>query len=180
MLPCSRACSSEHWNCILTEEIHTERLLLRRAKMEDATAMHSIMSDPEAMRYWSTLPHASLAETERWIALMIEVDPANSDDFIVTLDGRLIGKLGAWKLPQIGFLFDRSSWGQGLALEGMTAFIARRRALGSTELTADVDPRNAASLKVVARVGFKETHRASGTWQVGDELCDSVYLRLEL
>ena len=62
----------------------------------------------------------------------------------------------------------------------MTAFIARRRALGSTELTADVDPRNAASLKVVARVGFKETHRASGTWQVGDELCDSVYLRLEL
>lgn len=128
----------------MTEEIRTERLLLRRARIDDAAAMHAIMSDPEAMRYWSTPPHASLAETERWIASMIGVDPAASDDFIVTLDGRLIGKLGAWKLPQVGFLFDRSSWGQGLAMEAMTAFIVRRRSLGSTELTADVDPRNAA------------------------------------
>lgn len=164
----------------MTEEIRTERLLLRRAQIEDAAAMHAIMSDPEAMRYWSTLPHASRAETERWIASMIEADPAASDDFIVTLGGRLIGKLGCWKLPQVGFLFNPSSWGQGLAMEAMTAFIARRRALGSTELTADVDPRNAASLKLLARSGFSETHRASGTWQVGDELCDSVYLRLEL
>lgn len=164
----------------MTEEIRTERLLLRRARIDDAAAMHAIMSDPEAMRYWSTPPHASLAETERWIASMIGADPAASDDFIVTLDGRLIGKLGAWKLPQVGFLFDRSSWGQGLAMEAMTAFIVRRRSLGSTELTADVDPRNAASLKLLARAGFKETHRAIGTWQVGDELCDSVYLKLDL
>ena len=164
----------------MTEEIRTERLLLRRARIDDAAAMHAIMSDPEAMRYWSTPPHASLAETERWIASMIGADPAASDDFIVTLDGRLIGKLGAWKLPQVGFLFDRSSWGQGLAMEAMTAFIARRHSLGSTELTADVDPRNAASLKLLARAGFKETHRAIGTWQVGDELCDSVYLKLDL
>jgi ribosomal-protein-alanine N-acetyltransferase len=148
--------------------------------MEDAVAMHAIMSDPQAMRYWSTLPHASLAETERWIASMIEADPEVSDDFIVTLDGRVIGKFGAWKLPQFGFLLDPSTWGQGLAMEAMTAFIARRRALGSTELTADVDPRNAASLKLLARAGFSETHRAKGTWQIGDELCDSVYLRLEL
>jgi ribosomal-protein-alanine N-acetyltransferase len=163
-----------------SDEIRTERLLLRRARIEDVVAMHAIMSDPEAMRYWSSLPHTSLADTERWIASMIAADPAVSDDFIVTLDGRLIGKLGCWKLPQIGFLFDRSSWGQGLASEAMTAFIAHRRALGSTELTADVDPRNAASLKLLARAGFSETHRAKGTWHVGDELCDSVYLRLQL
>ena len=30
------------------------------------------------------------------------------------------------------------------------------------------------------RHGFVETGRAAGTWQVGDELCDSVYYRLEL
>jgi len=164
---------------MVVDEIRTERLLLRRARMEDAVAMHAIMSDREAMRYWSTPPHASLAETERWIASMVEADPAR-DDFIVTLNGQLIGKFGAWKLPQVGFLFDRSTWGQGLAMEAMQAFIDRRRALGSTELTADVDPRNAASLKLLARAGFSETHRAKGTWQIGDELCDSVYLRLAL
>ena len=160
------------------DEIRTERLLLRRARLDDAAAMHRIMSDAVAMRYWSTPPHAALAETEQWMAGMVEADLAISDDFIVTLDGQLIGKLGAWKLPEVGFLFDRAHWGRGYAREALLAFIDRRRALGSGELRADVDPRNAASLKLLERCGFVETHRGIGTWKVGDELCDSVYLRL--
>lgn len=163
-----------------SDEIRTERLLLRRATMDDTAAMHSIMSDAVAMRYWSTPPHVELAETERWMDSMVNIDPATSDDFIVTLDGALIGKLGAWKLPEVGYLIDPAYWGRGLATEAMTAFIDRRRALGSAELTADVDPRNSSSLKLMERCGFVETHRAAGTWQVGDELCDSVYLRLTL
>jgi ribosomal-protein-alanine N-acetyltransferase len=148
--------------------------------MDDATAMHAIMSDPQAMRYWSTSPHANLAETERWMASMVENDPVVSDDFIVTLDGAVIGKLGAWKLPELGFLIDRARWGRGYASEALAAFIDRRRALGSTELIADVDPRNKRSLELLDRHGFIETHRAAGTWQVGEELCDSVYLRVAL
>ena len=164
----------------MADEIRTERLLLRRARLDDLAAMNRIMSDPQVMRYWSTPPHASVDDTARWLASMIEVDPALSDDFIVTLDGAVIGKLGAWKLPEIGFLIDRAQWGQGFASEALTGFIARRRALGSTELTADVDPRNTASLKLLTRNGFAETHRAERTWQVGDEWCDSVYLKLAL
>jgi RimJ/RimL family protein N-acetyltransferase len=148
--------------------------------MDDAAAMHAIMSNPVAMRYWSSLPHASFDETEHWMASMVDADPADSDDFIVTLDGKPIGKLGAWKLPEVGFLIDPAHWGNGYALEAMVAFIQRRRLLGSSGLTADVDPRNVASLKLLERVGFAETHRAKGTWQIGDELCDSVYLKLTL
>lgn len=164
----------------MSDEIRTRRLLLRRATMDDTAAMHRIMSNPVAMRYWSTPPHAQLAETKRWIASMVDADPANSDDFIVTLDGALIGKLGAWKLPEIGFLIDPAHWGNGYAREALAAFIVRRRTLGSAMLTADVDPRNAASIRLLEQAGFAETGRASGTWQVGDELCDSVYLTLEL
>ena len=164
----------------MTEVLATERLVLRRARPDDAAAMHAIMRDAAAMRYWSTPPHKELAETERWVASMVDVDPASSDDFIVTLDGALIGKLGAWKLPEIGFLIDRAHWGRGYASEALVAFIQRRSTLGSPELTADVDPRNMSSLKLLERHGFVETGRASGTWQVGDELCDSVYLRLAL
>jgi len=164
----------------VAEEIRTERLLLRRARMDDAAAMHAIMSDPLAMRYWSTPPHGSLAETERWIASMIEPGPRPGDDFIVTLDDVLIGKLGAWKLPEIGFLIDPAHWGRGNAGEALAAFIEHRRRLGSAELTADVDPRNQSSLRLLQRHGFIESGRASGTWLVGDELCDSVYLRLAL
>ena len=161
-----------------SDEIRTDRLLLRRARMGDTEAMHRVMSNPIAMRYWSTPPHVDFAETERWMASMVSADLAGSDDFIITLDGTLIGKLGAWKLPEVGFLIDPAHWGKGYAREALAAFIARRRALGSTELTADVDPRNEASLALLHRAGFEETGRASGTWQVGDEPCDSVYLRL--
>lgn len=161
------------------DEIRTERLLLRRARVDDAVAMHRIMSDPVAMRYWSTPPHKTLGDTERWIASMVEADAAR-DDFIVTLDGQLVGKLGAWKLPEVGFLLDPRIWGMGYAAEALDAYVDRRRILGSVELTADVDPRNRASIRLLKRTGFYETGRASGTWQVGDELCDSIYFRLSL
>ena len=164
----------------MPDEIRTKRLLLRRAKYEDAIPMHRIMSDPVAMRYWSNPPHKSLDETERWVASMIDADPTESDDFIVTLDGNLIGKFGAWRLPEFGFLLDPVHWGRGYASEAMIAFIEHRRSLGATELTADVDPRNLSSIMLLARHGFQEIGRAQGTWQVGDELCDSIYYRLEL
>lgn len=164
----------------MPDEIHTERLVLRRATYEDAAAMHRIMSDPVAMRYWSTPPHQKSDETERWVISMVEAEPALSDDFIVTLDGAVIGKLGAWQLPEIGFLIDPAHWGKGYASEGLAGFIDWRRIRGSTELTADVDPRNLSSIRLLARHGFVQTGRATGTWQVGDELCDSIYYRLAL
>ena len=162
------------------DEIRTERLLLRRATYEDAAAMHRIMSNPVAMRYWSTPAHERFDETERWIASMVEDGPSERDDFIVTLGGELIGKLGAWRLPEFGFLIEPAHWGKGYAGEALTAFIERRRNAGSAKLTADVDPRNVSSIRLLERHGFVETGRKSGTWQVGDELCDSVYFQLEL
>ena len=163
-----------------SDEIRTERLILRRARMDDVAPMHLIMSNPVAMRYWSTPPHTKLEQTERWVASMVEDDPTMRDDFMVTFNGQLIGKLGAWRLPEFGFLIDPAYWGRGFGREALVAFIERRRALGSTELTADVDPRNAASIRLLQQAGFTESGRASGTWQVGDELCDSVYFRLAL
>lgn len=164
----------------MADELRTARLLMRRARYDDAPAMHRIMSDARAMRYWSSLPHADLAATEHWVASMVEADPAGCDDFMVVLGGELIGKLGAWRLPEIGFLFAPDHWGQGYAGEALQAFVRRRRILGSTELTADVDPRNAAALKLLNRSNFVETGRAERTFQLGDEWCDSIYLTLTL
>jgi ribosomal-protein-alanine N-acetyltransferase len=161
-------------------EIRTQRLVLRRARPDDVDAVHAIMSDAAVMQYWSTPPHSERAETERWLDSMIAADPTQSDDFILTMNGRPIGKLGAWKLPEVGFLLAREMWGQGLASEAMTAFIEHRRRAGSARLTADVDPRNAPCLRFLDRHGFLESRRAERTWLVGDEWCDSVYLSLTL
>ena len=162
-------------------EIRTERLLMRRARMDDLNAIHALLSDAQATLYWSTPPHSDIAQSEKWLRSMVYADPEISDDFCVELDGRVIGKLGCWQLPEIGFLFDPARWGRGYASEAMAAFLARRRALGSpTAITADVDPRNLASLNLLARHGFVETGRKARTWNVGGEWCDSVYLALRL
>jgi RimJ/RimL family protein N-acetyltransferase len=162
------------------DEIRTERLVLRRAKAEDAGPMHRILSDAVAMRFWSTLPHQSMAETEAWIASMIEAPPGESDDFIVESYGKVLGKVGAWRLPEIGFLFDPAIWGRGYAFEALTGFIGRRRALGPGELTADADPRNLASRKLLEKAGFEETGHAANTWLIGGVWHDSIYYRLTL
>jgi RimJ/RimL family protein N-acetyltransferase len=47
-----------------------------------------------------------------------------------------------------------------------------------SKLTADVDPRNTASLALLIRFGFVQTGRASGTWKTHIGTCDSVYLGL--
>jgi RimJ/RimL family protein N-acetyltransferase len=62
----------------------------------------------------------------------------------------------------------------------MAAFVAYMQERGLPRLTADVDPRNQPSLRLLERFGFVVTGAASRTWLVGDEWCDSVYLELDL
>lgn len=159
--------------------IRTERLVLRRATWDDLDAVHRLLSNPDVMRYWSRPEHATLEETRRWLQDMVEPGP-ESIDFLIEMEGEVIGKAGAWQLPEVGFLLHPDHWGKGLALEAMTAVITHLFAAHDVpEVTADVDPRNAASLKLLGRLGFVETGRAERTLQWRDEWCDSVYLALQ-
>ena len=161
-------------------ELRTDRLILRRARPGDLAAMHAVLSDEQAMRYWTNGPHTDLAETERWLGSMIDSPRELSDDFVVTLDGEPIGKMGAWRLPEFGFILRSDQWGRGFAAEAMRAFLDHIfRSRGLDYLIADTDPRNENSLRLLATHGFVETGRASGTWNTHIGLCDSVYLRLD-
>jgi RimJ/RimL family protein N-acetyltransferase len=160
-------------------EIITPRLRLRRARPEDAEDLHAVFADPEVMRYWSTLAHADLAATRDWVADMVAADPSASDDYVIEYRGAAVGKAGCWRLPEVGYILRRDLWGRGLAREALSAIIPRVFASHPiAAITADVDPRNTASLGLLGRLGFVETHRASRTWLVGEEWCDSVYLSL--
>jgi RimJ/RimL family protein N-acetyltransferase len=161
------------------ERIVTERLVLRRAREEDLEAMHAVLSHPVPMRYWSSLPHRELAETRAWLGNMIAADPTISDDYVVELDGRVIGKAGCYHLPAIGYILHPDHWRRGYAAEALTAVIARifeRHRLDA--ITADVDPRNTGSIRLLTKLGFVERGRAARTWHIGDEWCDSVYFQL--
>ncbi len=159
--------------------IRTKRLLLRRARMDDLEDLHRIFADPRAMRYWDSLPHDDIGQTRRWLAGMVAFSPADTDDFVLEHEGRVIGKAGCWRLGEIGFILHPDHWGKGLAQEALSAVLPHIFAsLPIDRLEADVDPRNAAALRLLAGFGFREVRRAERTVKLGDEWCDSVYLEL--
>ncbi len=163
----------------MTGDLRTPRLVLRRARAADLADLHRVMRQPQAMRYWSTPEHDSIEETRFWLQSMLDADPAASDDYVIERDGRVIGKAGAWRLPEIGYILDPGHWRQGLMAEALAALIPHLFAAHAIPaLTAEVDPRNTASLALLGRFGFRETHRAERTMKWRDEWCDSLYLAL--
>ena len=159
--------------------LRTARLTLRRATMDDLAAFHEIMSDPRAMRYWSRPEHETLDETRRFVGFLSACPGNGADDYVLELEGRAIGKAGSWAPPEVGFLLHPEFWGMGLMTEAMTALIPHLFARHPVDrLTADVDPRNSASISLLTRLGFLETGRAERTLRWRDEWCDSVYFAL--
>jgi len=158
--------------------IVTDRLVLRTAEPGDLEAMHRVLSEPRAMTWWSSLPHETLEQTGIWLAGMIG-NGADHPDFVIEKDGQVIGKAGFWKLPDIGYILHPDHWGQGLAGEAVSAVIDHVFASrGLHEMTADVDPDNAASIRLLERLGFLRTGFAPNTWCIGGAWKDSVYYGL--
>jgi RimJ/RimL family protein N-acetyltransferase len=160
--------------------LETPRLILRRLAGYDAPALHAMLSDAETMRYWSTLPHTELRETETWIADSVQaMARGDAHDFAVLRDGCMVGRVAFWMGNEIGFLFSRAVWGKGYAREALLAVLRYGfDQLGFKSVRADVDPNNARSLKLLERVGFKRTGFAEKTFKIGETWVDSIYLEL--
>lgn len=161
------------------DKITTARLTLRKPAMADAADLHDAMRQPQVMRYWAHPEHETIDRTAEYIASMIELNAAGGDDFVIERDNRVIGKAGMWRLPEVGFLLHPDHWRKGYGQEVMLAILEHLFTWHDTDhLVAEADPRNAASLGLLTRLGFRETHRAERTMQWRDEWCDSVYLRM--
>lgn len=161
--------------------IKTKRLLLRRARLDDAAEMHEILSNDAAMRYWSSPPHREFAQTQAWIADMVAAAQSASEDFIIEIDGRVVGKVGAYQLPEFGYILHPGFWGRGLATEAVRAFLRHvwQARPDIATLNTDIDPRNTASVRLVEKLGFRETGRAKRTFETHIGWCDSVYFAID-
>jgi ribosomal-protein-alanine N-acetyltransferase len=160
------------------------------------------------MRYWSTLPHRTLAETSAWLAKTLTGPQNGVTEFVICLrvsasvprgppeaagPSEVIGKVGIWRTygesfggpcGEIGFLLHRAYWRQGLMREAMEVLLpyyfqpVEDGGRGLEAITADTDPRNSASIGFLRGFGFEVTGREEKTFQVGEEWVDSVYLGL--
>lgn len=96
------------------------------------------------------------------------------------LAGRVIGKVGLFQFPEIGFILHPETWGRGYAKEALRPVLDRALSVHNLpSVEADVDPRNKASLRILSALGFKEVGREARTGNIAGRWFDSVYLRLE-
>ena len=159
----------------------TQRLLLRPPRPEDLADIHAIFADDEAMTYWSRGPHASLDETRAWIQPLLDDPAASPCDLFIEMEGRIVGKMGCWRIPEVGFILHRSVWGRGVAREGLLGLIQHMRGAGACDhLWADVDPRNSRSRALLEACGFRRAGFARNTIRTHLGWCDSDYFRLDL
>ncbi|WP_424939952.1 GNAT family N-acetyltransferase [Aliiroseovarius sp. S253] len=160
--------------------LRTERLVLRPPQPEDLSALHHIFSNTEAMQYWSHPAHETLETTQKTLDGMLWSYGETGLEFTLERDGAVIGKAGLWRLAELGYILHPDHWGHGLAREALGAIVHATwlRHPHVAEITADIDPRNTASARLLAHLGFKLTHSARATIQINGEWCDSDYYTL--
>ena len=166
----------------------TPRTVLRHPTAADVPALYEIFRDQEVTRYWSWTAYEHPAQAA---ALLAEIDELFDERTLFQWgiarrdDDRLVGTATLFAIEpanrrgEIGFALGRAAWGQGLMREALGAlfdFAFDRLALHRLE--ADVDPRNARSLAVLERLGFRREGLLRERHHVAGEVQDSVMLGL--
>ena len=80
---------------------------------------------------------------------------------------------------EIGYALGREHWGQGYMHEALVAVVDWAfRDLRLHRIEADVDPRNAPSVRALERLGFVREGLLRERWHVAGEVSDSLLLGL--
>jgi RimJ/RimL family protein N-acetyltransferase len=144
------------------DQMETERLRLRPIRVTDAeTVFKTYAHDPEITRFATWVPHASLAETQRYLRAC-EIAWREGTAFPWALirksDGALIGsaelRIDQHK-AEIGYLVARPQWRQGYASEAAQALVDWAFAHPQIiRVWATCDAENLASARVLEKVGM--------------------------
>lgn len=169
-----------------TQTIETQRLLLRRARLEDANPMfHNWASDPEVTKYLTWPTHDSIAVSEmvlgNWIG---EYAKENYYQWMIELKdiGEPIGSISVVRqneadgAAEIGYCIGSAWWHQGIMTEAVRAvmdFLFRE--VGMNRIEARHDPNNPHSGAVMKKCGmcYEGTMRSSDRNNQG--ICDAAY-----
>jgi RimJ/RimL family protein N-acetyltransferase len=144
------------------DRLDTPRLLLRPFQEEDAPAAHEVYSDPEVMRYVATGPLSDPALTRRLLYDYRTHQDAWGYSFWAVVErasDRLIGDAGLYRTPagevELGYTLGKPWWGRGYATEAAGAWLGTAFSrLGIREVVALAEPANAASLRVLEKLGM--------------------------
>lgn len=156
----------------------SERLVLRRLRVDEADAVAEYKNDPEVARYqdWD-LPYpveeiaAKIAAYEQrpWPC------PGAGLNIAIEHEGVLIGDFGvgwddAGTEAEIGYTLRLDHQGKGFATEAVAAVVDRLFSEGVERITSSLDPENVASIRVLEKAGFR--YESSSRIQIRGEVVD--------
>jgi len=169
-------------------EIVADRIRLRTINKSDLDQVFAIFSDPKVMRYWSTPPLESVDDVR---ALMKEIKTGNEEGSMLKWGVALrstdavIGTVTLFHLEltqgraEVGYAQAQAYWGHGYIHEALQALLTYAfEEMNLRRIEADVDPRNAASIKTLERLGFLREGFLRERWHVSGEIQDALFYGL--
>jgi RimJ/RimL family protein N-acetyltransferase len=150
-------------------EITTERLRLRGFRPDDLSA-HRAAVDDDAAVTWAHRRLPLAGSLRRWADRLDAWEREGFGMWIVELaaTGKIVGHAGLQRMDgtdeiELGYYLGVSAWGQGYATEAARACLRYGfETCGLARVVAVVRPDNAASRKVLDKLGFR--HERDGVF----------------
>ncbi|KKB08985.1 GNAT family N-acetyltransferase [Devosia chinhatensis] len=151
--------------------LDTERLVLRGHQTDDHAACSALWGHPDVTRYIGGRPSTPEEVWSRILRYSGHWQLLGFGYFAVIekQSGQLIGEAGladfrrdldpGLDVPEAGWVFDPAWQGRGLAQEAMKAVLAWAAAKAMDRSACLIDPENAPSLALAARLGFGSTEK---------------------
>jgi RimJ/RimL family protein N-acetyltransferase len=163
--------------------VSTERLVVRRFRVEDADAFARYRSEPEVARYQSWTAPVSTADARRLVTgfAAADEDAPGWFQYAIEAGGALVGDVGVCRhdnrmQAELGFTLASAHQGKGYATEAVRAVLDRVFATGVRRVSAECDARNTASARLLTRLGFRaEGRRVEHTWIKGEWTDDLLF-----
>jgi RimJ/RimL family protein N-acetyltransferase len=160
------------------------RLRVRPVRDSDAGAILSLYSEPSVLRYLARPQLKDLGEAREFLE-RIHTGYAEGSSLQLAIerkdDGAFLGLCLLFRFhktsarAEIGYALASAHWSKGYAAEAIGALVAHAFGkLGLNRLEADIDPRNAASARVLERLGFRQEGTLRERWVVKGEVSDSL------
>ncbi len=111
----------------------TQRLILRPLRLEDAVDYFTFAGDPQVTRYLRWGPHASLQDTQTYLAEVIDGYARRPDGLwgiALPAEGRLVGTIHLMEIntnsrkADVGVVVSAQYWHQGIASEALRRVLA--------------------------------------------------------
>lgn len=166
-----------------TPTLHTARLRLRPFTGADADALFALHSSARVLRYWDAPPWTERARAEHFVAACGQMAEDGTGARVAVeraSDATFLGwcTLNGWnpehRSASLGYCLREAAWGHGFATEAARGLLQWGfDTVDLNRVQAQTDTRNAASARVLEKLGFVREGTLREDCIVDGEVSDS-------